>query len=462
MRSRRLKGSLHDWCEFCLAPLGLKPQPHHLLLIDHLERLASGDIQRLMVTMPPGSAKTTYASILFACWFMAQHHGRTVIGVSHTAEMAEKISGDILRVAREFGPAVGVSLESEGVKSWRMSSRSEYKAAGVGANVTGRRADLAIIDDPVRSRASADSIIERDSTWSWYLADLSTRIKPDGRVMLIMTRWHEDDLAGRLLETDPQSWVVLKLPAQALAGDPLGRPVGTYLWSDDASYDYAGVLREQKLMLERSGAMRDWQSLYQQDPRPGEGALFKAGQIAVADEAPDDMQLVRAWDLAATAQVGTRDPDWTVGALLGKDSTGRFWICDICRLRGGPDAVESEICATAEWDGRHVKVSLPQDPGQAGKSQVLYLTRKLAGYRVESSRETGDKSTRAAPFAAQVNVGNVTMMRAGWNRALLDEISGFPAAAHDDQVDALSRAFAALIVPPPAPAQFTYIPFMGR
>ncbi len=116
-------------------------------------------------------------------------------------------------------------------------------------------------------------------------------------------------------------------------------------------------------------------------------------------------------------------------------------VLDVVRLRGGPDEVEAAIVNTAKQDGRGVRVALPQDPGQAGKSQVLYLTRKLAGFMIDSSPESGDKATRAAPVASQVNVGNFAIVRGAWNRPFLDELGGFPSATKDDQVDALSRAF---------------------
>jgi predicted phage terminase large subunit-like protein len=170
---------------------------------------------------------------------------------------------------------------------------------------------------------------------------------------------------------------------------------------------------------------------------------------------------VRAWDLAATRELGTRDPDWTVGAKLTRTSEGRFVVEDVVRLRGSPDEVEAAIVATASRDGAGVQIRLPQDPGQAGKAQALYLTRKLAGYRVHSQPVTGDKSTRAAPLAAQVNVGNVSIVQAPWNRALLDELASFPSGAHDDQVDALADAFAGLIAPP-EPARMVNFNIMSR
>lgn len=461
LRRRRLMGSLHDWSAFCLAPINQKPQAHHRLLIEKLEAVERGEIPRLMVMMPPGSAKTTYSSLLFPPWFLARKPGRSAILASHTADLAEANSGKIIRTIGEFGPAVGIQTLSEGVKYWRTNNRGEVKSAGVGGPITGRRADLALIDDPVKSREDAESETYRDKAWNWYWSDLHTRLKPGAGIVLIMTRWHEDDLAGRLLQANAADWHVIKLPAQAVDDDPLGRAPGEFLWSGDVGYDYGGLLRDTKATLEKSGAMRDWISLYQQEPRPTDGSIFNTAKIVANPAAPAGGKLVRAWDLAATAQIGTRDPDYTVGALLQKVESGAFIVQDIVRFRGGPDEVEEKIVATATRDGRSTLISLPQDPGQAGKSQVLYLTRKLTGYNVKSHSITGDKATRAAPFASQVNVGNVSIITAPWNRALLDEMAGFPSASHDDQVDALADAFAELIAPP-EPARAVRLNFMGR
>lgn len=461
LRRRRLLRSLTDWTEECLRPVKQYPAAHHRLLIERLEAVERGDIRRLMVMMPPGSAKSTYASILFPPWFLAREPGRTVILASHTADLADANSGKTIRVVGEFGRAIALGTLSEGVQYWRTTNRGEVKAVGVGGPVTGRRADLVVIDDPVKSAADADSETYRDKAWNWFQADLSTRLKPGGRIVLIMTRWHQDDLAGRLLQTQPEEWDVLRLEAlNTREDDPLGRPVGAYLWGDDPAYDFAAMLAEAKARYEADGAARVWQSLYQQDPRPREGGLFRVAMIgAVPAQVPG--KTIRAWDLAATADVGSRDPDWTVGVRMTRTAEGRYVVDDVIRLRGTPDEVEAVIVATAGRDGRGVVVRLPQDPGQAGKAQVLYLTRKLAGYRVHSQPVTGDKSTRAAPLASQVNVGNVAMVSAAWNRAFLDELGGFPSGTHDDQVDAAADAFAGLIAPP-APAHAITVPYLGR
>jgi len=419
----------------------MHPATHHYLLIRELEALARGENDRLMVFMPPGSAKSTYSSVLFPAWYMAQGSGLNIIGASHTATLAETFSRRVQNQVREHALTLGYRLRSESAERWETSHGNEYRAVGVGGPIAGTRADLAVIDDPVKSRADAESETLREKTWNWFNADLRTRLKPGGKIALILTRWHEDDLAGRLLEVEGDRWRVIKLPALATSNDdPLGRSLGEPLWSDDA-YGYGAELEEKRATYERSGAMRDWGSLYQQDPRPGEGAMFKTERVVTLEAEPATGTTVRAWDLAATRDTGTRDPDWTVGVKMMRLSDGRYVVTDVVRLRGGPDEVEQAIVNTAQQDGRRVKISLPQDPGQAGKGQVLYLTRRLAGFMVESSPETGDKATRAGPVASQMNVGNVYVVRGAWNRPFLDELAGFPSATKDDQVDALSRAF---------------------
>lgn len=275
------------------------------------------------------------------------------------------------------------------------------------------------------------------------------------------TRWHEDDLAGRILRYEGADWRVLRLPAIAEDDDPLGRPVGEPLWSDD-DYGYgAGLVRERERMLAQ-GESRSWHSLFQQDPYPTTGGFFEPDKIRILDpgEQPPAGQDVRAWDLAATAGGG----DATVGLRLRRYEVGgsvRFCIMDVRRIRGTPEQVERLVTQTAAGDGRGVPIRLPQDPGQAGKMQVQYLVSRLFGYRVTAERPTGSKETRAASGASQVNVGNVSMVRAEWNEALLAELRAFPNGRHDDIVDALSDAMGALVVPARR-AQWTHVNFMNR
>jgi predicted phage terminase large subunit-like protein len=383
---------------------------------------------------------STYASVLFPAWLMARQPNTSIIGASHTSDLAEAFSKRVQSMVREHSDLLGYSMLNEAANLWLTSNGCQYKSAGVGGVVTGFRADVAIVDDPVKSRADAESDTYRERAYNWYKADLLTRLKPGGAVILIQTRWHMDDLSGRLIEDDPNGWEIIKLPAIAEENDPLGREPGEPLWQDD-EYGYGKQLQD----IRRQVGERDWFSLYQQSPRPLEGSIFKTAQISIAEAVPAGTTLVRAWDLASTEDTGGRDPDWTVGALLGRKPDGALIIVDLVRVRGGPDEVEAAIIATASRDGKRVEISLPQDPGQAGVVQIKYLTRKLYGYKVNTSRETGKKATRAGPFSSQVNVGNVSMLKANWNRPLIDEMGAFPSGSHDDMVDALSRAFGELI-----------------
>lgn len=439
-----LHKSFEAWCRHALAPRGQEPAAHHLLLIRELQDVADGKTPRLMVNMPPGSAKSTYSSVLFPPWLIARHQSAQVIGASNTAQMAETFSRRVMGMVRDHHATLGYTLTREAAEQWETNKGGRYRAAGIGGAIAGTRADFVLIDDPTRSRADAESETVRESQWSWFTGDLRTRLKPDAAIVVIMTRWHPDDLGGRLLDRQAGLWRVVSLPAVAGDDDALGREPGEWLWSDDA-YGYGAELRRVFAEYEAAGAMRDWSALYQQQPVNAEGGMFRVGAVPVIDAEPTGWRWVRAWDLAATAQTGTRDPDWTVGVKMGRSPDGKFCVADVVRMRGGSEEVERVIVATASRDGRGCTISIPQDPGQAGKSQVRYFVSALAGYRVESSPETGDKATRATPLSSQFNGGNVSLLRAGWNRIYLEELAAFPGGVKDDQVDASSRAFSELL-----------------
>ncbi len=440
------RSSFLAWCIEALRHTGgYQPAAHHRLLIEHLEAVARGQVSKLMIFMPPGSAKSTYTSELLPAWFGALAPGEPIIAASHTGKLALRFSGRVQRYVRAFGDVLGYSLASEARERWENTHGAEYLAAGVGGAIPGYRAGLAIIDDPYPGRKEADSETYRDSVWQWWNGDLQPRLKPTAGVILMHTRYHEDDLAGRLLEIEGHEWTVLKLPAVAdQPDDPLGRALGEPLWADQPNYPFGALMLRKKMELERSGSTREWQSQYQQNPRPAEGALFKTGMIEVMEAEPNlrGAKLGRGWDLAATRKIGTNDPDWTVGVKLALMPSGLYVVLDVFRDRLGPDERDNVIFNLSNQDGRGTcKVGIPQDPGQAGKQQVLALTRLLSGHKIESSVETGDKATRATPVISQVNAGNLAIVRAPWNRPFIDELGAFPNGAKDDQVDALSRAF---------------------
>jgi predicted phage terminase large subunit-like protein len=396
-----------------------------------------------MILMPPGSAKSTYGSIIFPAWWFTQHPRTSIISASHSLQLAEHFSHRVKRliVAKQQYLGFGISRDRRSIDSWNTSDGGEYVSVGVRGAIAGRRADLIIIDDPIKSQADSESERQREHIWDWYKSDVTTRLKPGGKVVLIMTRWHPDDLGGQLLEHAPAEWRVIRLPAIAEPNDPLGRVIGTPLWPEWESLQ--DLLRKRELIGERT-----WSALFQQTPLPSSGRLFPTDRIAIVQPECDAEAIVRAWDLAATGETGRNDPDWTVGVKLCRDRAGRYLVCDVARIRGTPRQVEELIVNTAQKDGVNVIVAIPEDPGQAGKSQMSYLTRQLAGFRVISARETGSKATRAMPLASQVEAGNVSIVFAEWNRRLLDEMRDFPWARKDDQVDALVRGFTTLTTRP--------------
>ena len=418
-----------------LEPWGQTPAAHHRLILDRLSDISSGQIDRLMLLLPPGHGKSTYASVIFPAWWFSHHPASSVITVCHTADLADHFARRVRSLVQEHAETLGYGLarDDRAAARWRTTTRADYYAAGIRGPITGRRADLVLIDDPVKSRAEADSATAREALWNWYRSDLATRLKPHGRVVLIMTRWHQDDLGGRLLETDP-SWHVVKLPALAEAADPLHRQPGAALWPEWE--DEAALHRKRQTV-----GTRVWQSLFQQNPNPDTDALFATTRVALLETLPPLRREVRAWDLAATLPTEGRDPDWTVGLKLAHTEDRRVIVTDIVRIRAGPTEIARTIIATAGQDGAHVTIALPQDPGQAGKQQVAWLTEQLSGHRVQASPESGSKLTRATPAAAAMEAGQVSLLRAPWNRAFLDELRDFPQGRKDDQVDAFSRAF---------------------
>lgn len=440
-----------------MGDVGFTPSKHHQLLCNRIQALIDGPPGgRLMIFAPPGSAKTTYTARLLPPWLMQYKPGWSIIGASHRASFAEENSGYALSYMKEYGDFLGVRLRSESVQRWRtfgmrsengqlLSRSGDYLAAGVDAGISGFRADLAVIDDPIKGREAADSEVQRKHLWKWFFGDLTRRLKPEGRVILMHTRWHPDDLAGQLLEAQRERWEILSMPALADSpDDPLGREMGEPLWIGD-DYKYGEGLVAQREELFAAGQALDWWSMYQQVPRPAEGNLFKVDNIKIVNAIPHGTSFGRGWDLAATKDMGTKDAAYTAGVKIGRYPNGRYVVVDVRRKRLEPEGVEALLVNTSRLDredkeAQCYRQSIPQDPGQAGKFQVQYLINRMAGSAVEFSLESGHKETRAAPFASQVNVGNVDMLVGDWNKAYIEELRSFPGSTKD-QVDASSRAF---------------------
>lgn len=414
---------------------------HHRAVCDALMRVFRGECRRLIINIPPRYSKTELAVINFCAWAMGQAPDAEFIHTSYSATLAANNSAHVRALVqhesyREIFPALQVADDTRAKDHWKTTEGGVMYAAGAGGTITGFGAGkhrdgfggAVIIDDPHKADEARSDVI-RAGVIDWFQNTLESRKNsPHTPIVLIMQRLHEDDLAGWLLSGgNGEEWEHLCLSAWADEAEGLPR------WPEKHSAD---DLRR----MEQAGPYT-FAGQYRQRPAPPEGGMFKPDAIRTIDALPAGaIQWCRGWDLAAST-----GGDFTAGGKLGRLPDGRWVIADMVRLRAGPDDRDAALMNTAARDGPGVRVSLPQDPGQAGKTQVLHLTRQLAGYPVRSSPESGDKATRAEPLAAQVNVGNVLMLRGAWNAELLAEMRLFPNGRNDDQVDALSRAFGELI-----------------
>ena len=251
-RRQRVRGSMIEWARLN----NLEPALHHRLLCSKLEAVARGEIRKLLFVLPPGAGKTIYCN-LWVPWYMARSPGKAVLGASHTTELAERFSRRIRGMVQEHSSTLGIKLsdDSQSAGHWALANGAgDYAASGVGSAILGLRIDALLIDDPIRSRDDAFSPTIRENIWEWFHSSARTRLRPGAVQILVMTRFHEDDLAARLLQRE-DDWHVVHLPAEAQADDPLGRSRGTMLWDSDPKYPYGEVLgRRNEPNCHRCGA----------------------------------------------------------------------------------------------------------------------------------------------------------------------------------------------------------------
>lgn len=414
-----------------VSPLWTWHWPYLEFIRKHLNNLMMpGSSKRLMLFLPPRHGKSELVTVRYPVWRMERDPTTRVIVGAYNQTLAEKFSRKSRAIARTRFP---LNEERTAAEDWETLQGGGLRAVGVGGGITGQGGNLIIIDDPVKSREEAESQVYRDRVWDWYTDDLYTRLEPGGAMILIMTRWHQDDLAGRILASDDAAnWKVVSLPAEAEEGDPLGRKPGEALCPE--RYDQGDLRRIRSVLGTYS-----YTALFQQRPQPREGGLFKRQWFEIVAAVPADVQRVRYWDKAATIDAG----DFTAGVLVARAANGIYYIEDVKRGQWSPADRKAVQKQTAELDKQKgsVQIWVEQEPGSGGKESAILDVRDLAGYAVRVDRVTGDKASRADPFAAQCEAGNVKLVRGSWNAAYLDELTVFPNGTHDDQVDASSGAF---------------------
>lgn len=439
------KPSTDDPDEWLFRPIETSVAAHHLLLMRGLQRIAQTPHGRMMVFMPPGSAKSTYGSVVFPAWFMGTRPGARIILASYGAELARKHGRRARQIARSgryraiFNAEL--SRESGAAAAWALTNGSEYMASGILAGITGNRAHGVLIDDPVKGREEADSATIRKKTRDAYEDDLKTRLVPGGWIVLIQTRWHEDDLAGSILPQgwngesgpipcrDGNVWEVLCLSAQCdLPDDPLGRRVGEYLWPEWFDPGHWAQFQHNA---------RTWSALYQQRPTPAEGTYFKSGWLRRYAEAParTTLRIYGASDYAVTAEGG----DFTVHLVAGMDPKGDLYLLDLWRGQTTPDIwIEAWCDLVQKW----APTSWAEETGQIRAAVGPFLERRANERKAWTVREQfptrHDKAVRAQSIRGRAaSRGLYLPDHAPWTADFESELLRFPAGLHDDQVDAL-------------------------
>jgi predicted phage terminase large subunit-like protein len=414
--------------------------PHHRLIARHLEAIERGEITRLMITMPPRHGKSMLASEFFPAWYMGRNPDHYVVTATYAQELADDFGRKVKNQIEDPGyqaifPGVGLADDSKSAKRFHIEGgaaggfehatkqRGAFYAVGVGGPLTGRGAHLLLIDDPVKNREDAESEVIRKKTKDWYTSTAYTRLMPGGRIVIIQTRWHEDDLSGWLqAEHGHEDWTVLNLPAIDDAGQAL--------WPEQ--YPVEALER-----IKRALPPRDWTALYQQRPSPETGDYFKREWLIPVDVIPprESMMVYGGSDYAVTADGG----DYTVHAVVGAASDGRLYLLDLWRAQASSDVWVDAFCSLVrKWK----PIGWAEETGQIKSGVGPFLVKRMIETESFVAREQfatrGDKAIRAQSIRGRMAMQGLHIARdAPWLSDLTSEMMSFPVGVHDDQVDAL-------------------------
>lgn len=441
---------------------------HLQVMCDHLEAISRGKLHpRLIINVPPGSSKSTIVTVLWQAYEwgpLDKKHFRyvtTSFELTNVKRDCEKTRDLILS---DWFQALWSDTRLKNKGKLSFSNFHTGTRLGVAfASVMGKRGDRLVVDDPHSLKGAESDDVRNDTIRLFIEGGLNrTNDFATSAIVIVMQRVHEDDLSGQLLALDV-GFIHLRIPMEFEADNPCSTPLQVpdpenpgkkKDWTDPRSYD--GELMDPKRVppvaieaLKKIGEYA-WNGQYQQRPAPREGGMFKVDKIEIVQFAPWGGRTVRGWDLAASKDRGSA---FTAGVKMRRVN-GVIYVLDVQRDRLSPAELRKTIRSVVDidWDEDQRAVqSLPQDPGGAGKVQKFDFAEQLAGRNFVINPERGDKVGRAEPFAAQVGVGMVKLVKGAWNEAYIDELRTFPAGKYKDQVDASSRAFGELLSGPDVP-----------
>lgn len=415
-------------------------------IAEHLEAVTSGEIKRLLINVPPGSMKSLLTRVFWPTWEWGPKGlpSHRFIGASYAQHLAERDNRRARNVIlspwyqQYFG--IHLSQDQQARVNFANDSTGWMLATSVGGLGTGERGDRFIIDDP-HNVVDAESDAKRAQVLLWFAETVPSRLNSldDDAIIVIMQRVHQDDVSSVAVDLGYEHLMIpMHYDPERRCSTSIGwsdpRSVkGELMWPERFSEDAVDQLA--KTLGPYAAA-----SQLEQTPIPREGGLISTDHIHRIDHLPDNIELVycRGWDLAASEGRGA----YTVGALVGFcEERGDWFITNVFRDRLGPFEVREKMLELAESDGEDIRIVFPQDPGQAGKSQARDISGRLSGLKVKIEIPTGDKASRAEPFAAQVEAGNVYVLNRAWTDDLIEELKFFPNSKYKDQVDAVASAF---------------------
>ncbi len=404
---------------------------HHFVIADALESVSRGECDRLIIEAPPRHGKSEMASRRYVAWEMGKNPYQQIISSTYNGDLANTIGyevRDIIRDERYANVFDSVSLapDSKAVGLWRTTANGRkagiYASVGVGGAITGRGAHKAIIDDPVKNRDDADSKLMRDKVWKWYRSTLYTRLMPNAAIILMMTRWHEDDLAGRLLKAqdeDGDTWKLVELPAINYKGEAL--------WPRWYSIDALNRIKN-------SVGGREWSALYMQRPSPEEGDFFRREWFKRHDTTPE-LNRYMSSDYAVTED----GSDFTEHGVIGIDSDWNIYVDDWWY---GKETADKWIDAGIDLHKKHKPFAWFGETGVIRRAIEPYLKRQMNDRKVYGRLEwitrTHNKVISARAFQSLAASGKVSIRKSAWGDRLIEQLVTFPAGTNDDAVDVCS------------------------